>query len=405
MHGGRDRDPQARVLDALLGRSQYGLMLLDDHLRVVWISDAGAAALRFEAGELIGRRSGEFLDDAQDPGVLAAISEVVSRRSDESAPGWQLGVRVRLRCGDGVARDFEFGGRTILGDGDTELMLVFVDVSDRARLEDVLTAVTQHDLPLALERFLTLASDQLRARVGIALHPSLGGSTYSTEGFRGELFEQLGRGCGDATVAAITSPVGALFGWFVIDKEDLTPWSEETAGRLTSLLGLILSNQATFSDLIDAAATDPLTGLSNRRVLDVSLVGAEASPAQGWAVLYCDLDGFKSVNDRWGHDAGDVVLQTVATRLQHALRIGDVIARVGGDVFVVLAQADAEQADQLVERVREAVDEPVPRGDARYDVGVSVGMATATTAEGVRGLLAEADAAMRREKAARRAPR
>jgi diguanylate cyclase (GGDEF)-like protein len=284
-------------------------------------------------------------------------------------------------------------------------MLVFVEVSDRARLEDVLTAVTQHDLPRALERFLALASSQLRAPVGIALHPSLGGATYATEGFRAELFDTGGEPAGGARTAAITSPVGAVFGWFVIDREDLTPWSEETAERLTSLLGLVLSNQAMFSDLVDAAATDPLTGLSNRRVLDVALVGAETAATQGWALLYLDLDRFKSINDRWGHDAGDVVLRVVAKRLQHALRSGDVVARVGGDEFVVLAQADLEQAAQLVDRVRAAVDQPVHDGEARYDVGVSVGMATATTAEGVRALLAEADAAMRREKAARRAAR
>ena len=405
MGGRRPDDPKERLLDALLRSSQYGLMLLDDRLRVLWISDAGAASLRYDPDDLLGKPSGDFLDDTQDPGVIEAISDVVSRRADESAPGWQLGVRVRLRCGDGVSRDYEFGGRTILGGGATELMLVFVDVSDRARLEDVLTAVTQHDLPRALERFLALASSQLRAPVGIALHPSLGGATYATEGFRDVLFDVRGEPAGGARTTAITSPTGAVFGWFGIDREDLTPWSEETAERLTSLLGLVLSNQAMFSDLVDAAATDPLTGLSNRRVLDVALVGAETSASLGWAVLYLDLDGFKSINDRWGHDAGDVVLRVVAKRLQHALRAGDVVARVGGDEFVVLAQADFEHAAQLVDRVRAAVGEPVHDGDARYEVGVSVGMSTATTAEGVRALLAEADAAMRREKAARRAAR
>jgi diguanylate cyclase (GGDEF)-like protein len=403
--GRRPDDAKERLLEALLRSSQYGLMLLDDRLRVLWVSDAGAAALRYEPQAIIGKQSGELLDDAQDPGVIEAISEVVSRRADESAPGWQLGVRVRLRCGDGVPRDFEFGGRTILGGGATELMLVFVDVSDRARLEDVLTAVTQHDLPRALERFLALASSQLRSPVGIALQPSLGGATYATAGFRDELFAALGEAADGARTTAISSPLGAVFGWFVIDREDLTPWSVETVERLTSLLGLVLSNQAMFSDLVDAAATDPLTGLSNRRVLDVALVGAETSATLGWAVLYLDLDGFKSINDRWGHDAGDVVLRVVAERLQHALRSGDVVARVGGDEFVVLAQADLEQAAQLVDRVRAALDEPVHDGDARYDVGVSIGTSTATTAEGARALLAEADAAMRREKAARRAAR
>jgi diguanylate cyclase (GGDEF)-like protein len=238
------------------------------------------------------------------------------------------------------------------------------------------------------------------------LHPSLGGATYSTDGFREELLADLGSSSHhDATVVTITSPAGTAFGWFVIDRDDLTPWVQETAERLTSLLGLVLSNQATFTDLVDAAATDPLTGLANRRVLDVALVAAEATAANGWSLIYCDLDGFKSINDQWGHDAGDVVLQVVGTWLQNALRSADVIARVGGDEFVVLAQAGAEQAAQLVERIRTAFAEPVEDGTLSFDVGVSIGVATATTAEGIRRLLADADAAMRREKAARRAAR
>ncbi len=135
-------EPRARLLNTLLESSQYGLILVDERLRVAWISNAGAAALRYDADALIGRRAAEFLDPSQSPGVLEAIGEVLAA-SDEEAPGWQLGVRVRLVCGDGVSRDFEFGGRTVIGNDTSELMLVFLDVSERARLEDVLTAVME----------------------------------------------------------------------------------------------------------------------------------------------------------------------------------------------------------------------------------------------------------------------
>lgn len=397
--GARDR-----VLHTLLTESQYGLLLLDDRLRIAWISEAGAAALHYAPEDLVGTRAGDYLDVEQTPGALPAIQEVLSGTVEEE-PGWQLGVRVGIICGDGRTREFEFGGRPVVGDGPSGMLLLFVDVSERARLEDVLTAVTEHNIDLALRRFVHLAAAQLRAELGIALHPSRGGSTYTTKGARGDLLDDLSAGRGDATVRPVTSPLGSLFGWFVVDRSELAPWAAETTDRLVSLLGVILSNQARFSDLVNAAATDPLTGLANRRVLDVSLVGAEATVEEGWAVLYCDLDGFKEINDRWGHNVGDHVLRVVGERLRQVVRSEDVVARLGGDEFVILAQADAVRAELLGERIREELARPVEGEPGYLELGVSVGVATATTGAEVPGLLASADAAMRREKAGRRAAR
>jgi diguanylate cyclase (GGDEF)-like protein len=393
-----------RVLHSLLEESQYGLLLLDDRLRISWISPAGAAALRYAPEDVVGTRAGDYLDPSQSPGVLAAIQEVLSDEIEEG-PGWQLGVRVGIVCGDGQTREFEFGGRPVLDGGPQAMMLHFVEVTERARLEDVLTAVTEHDIDLALQRFLRLAMAQLRAGLGIVLHPSLGGASYTTPGARSELLDDLSMGRTDATLRAITSPLGSLFGWFVVDRDHLPPWAMETTDRLVSLLGVILSNQARFSDLLAAAATDPLTGLANRRVLEVSLVAAESTASDGWAVLYCDLDGFKAINDRFGHDVGDDVLRVVGERLRQVVRSGDVIARLGGDEFVILAQTDAHHARLLAERVRADLCGPVEGHPAGLDLGVSVGVAAATTAAGVQRLLADADAAMRREKDARRAAR
>jgi diguanylate cyclase (GGDEF)-like protein len=167
----------------------------------------------------------------------------------------------------------------------------------------------------------------------------------------------------------------------------------------------MLSHQATLTDLVDAAATDPLTGLSNRRVLEFSLLSAEANPSQGWALLYCDLDRFKAINDDCGHDAGDAVLRTVASRLLQVVRSADVVARLGGDEFVVLAHADPTQAARLAARVCEVLEPPIVDDHGTFEVGVSVGLATADTRDGVRALLRDADAAMRRVKVLHRAER
>lgn len=396
-HGGAW--PPRRVIDTLLA-SQYGLLVLDADLTVVWVSDAGAASLHHRVDEIVGRNAVEFLDPSQSPAVLDRVHAVLRSPAEVAqGRGWHLPERVLLRCGDGESRHFEFAGRAV--DDSTEMMLVFEDVSDRARIEDVLIAAAEHDLEGALERFLWLAAEQLQAGVAITLHPSLGGSSQCSPGARETLLDELEADHPSAQVRPVVNHSGALLGWMVVDRPSLTPWDEQTVNRLVGVLALVLANQATFTHLVDAAATDALTGLSNRRILDMALAAASLSATQGWALLYCDLDRFKAVNDVHGHDAGDAVLRVVGQRLRQVVRSGDVIARMGGDEFVVLAHATPEQAEHLAERIRTRIAEPIVDRLGTFEVGISVGVATATTGAEVRGLLTAADDAMRIDKAIR----
>jgi two-component system cell cycle response regulator len=120
---------------------------------------------------------------------------------------------------------------------------------------------------------------------------------------------------------------------------------------------------------------DALTGLLNRRALESS-VGERALARERFGVLFMDLDHFKAINDRYGHETGDRVLIAVAHVLRTALRPGDVVARYGGEEFVALiAGAGPESARLVAERLRRSVAEmaPIPRGPTR--VTVSVGAA------------------------------
>jgi diguanylate cyclase (GGDEF)-like protein/PAS domain S-box-containing protein len=130
------------------------------------------------------------------------------------------------------------------------------------------------------------------------------------------------------------------------------------------------------------AYTDPLTGLLNRRrlqeVLVPTLAAAEAS-GTGVAVLYLDLDGFKGVNDALGHQAGDELLREVAARLRRRLRRGDVVARVGGDEFlVVLPGLDEDAAlgegERVARELAAALGEPVLTSRGPVTVPASVGV-------------------------------
>ncbi|WP_370324941.1 diguanylate cyclase domain-containing protein [Euzebya sp.] len=151
--------------------------------------------------------------------------------------------------------------------------------------------------------------------------------------------------------------------------------------------------------LAEQALTDPLTGLPNRHLLEARLGEALAAAADGTsapAVLFCDLDGFKAVNDTLGHQAGDAVLIDLARRMAAVVGPDDVVARVGGDEFVVLVAADPgpEELTALAEAIEEACTHTVPSADGGIGVGVSVGAARPHTGETTAALLARADAAM-----------
>jgi diguanylate cyclase (GGDEF)-like protein len=128
---------------------------------------------------------------------------------------------------------------------------------------------------------------------------------------------------------------------------------------------------------------DPLTGLPNRAMLEqhLELVLVRARhDGSAAALLYLDIDRFKSVNDTYGHEAGDQFLCDVAARLRAAARSGDLVVRLGGDEFVVVlgdlpAAAAAEVASAVAQRVHEGLSQPFDVAGARFETSASVGIA------------------------------
>ena len=158
---------------------------------------------------------------------------------------------------------------------------------------------------------------------------------------------------------------------------------------------------------------DPLTDLPNRaNLLDHlrrALLGSARTRKCG-ALMFCDLDNFKFLNDTQGHAAGDMLLQAVARRMEHCVREADMVARLGGDEFVILIQpledtreAAAAQAETVAAKVVAAMAAPFQLGELNYTLSVSVGVATMCgTSDTVESTLRQADAAMYQAKASGR---
>jgi diguanylate cyclase (GGDEF)-like protein len=189
----------------------------------------------------------------------------------------------------------------------------------------------------------------------------------------------------DAPQTALVLPMrarGTTYGVLLVDTgRPVEPALRGSLEALCRAAGLALATARLTAELSAMAFYDPLTRLPNRVLLgelaDKALARA-ARDGTAVALLVLDLDGFKDINDRFGHRVGDEALVIVAARLLDQVRDTDVAARLGGDEFVVLLAdlARTEHATAVAERIVEALCLPVDVGGTEVAVGVSAGVAT-----------------------------
>ncbi|MDQ1520313.1 MAG: hypothetical protein QOI55_1386, partial [Actinomycetota bacterium] len=173
----------------------------------------------------------------------------------------------------------------------------------------------------------------------------------------------------------------------------------ERSAAIADQAATALENARLLEQVRHQATHDDLTGLPNRVLFEDAAERAlrhSERSQEPVALLFVDLDGFKSVNDNLGHDAGDALLSEVARRLEAGLRAGDVVARLGGDEFTALLPAtDAETAAEVAERLREALAHPILLPDGAVRVSACIGIAVSPEdANDYKLLLKAADAAM-----------
>jgi len=424
-----------RKLERLLAEHAQDLVtMLDDDGRFTYVSPSVGSILGYEPGELIGKRFELYFDAPSLAGPAASGDE---RRSGEP-------LRHRARHAGGEVRWLETLSHRIEDDRAVGVVTIYSsrDVTERVRLEETLVAerrllgdtlanIHAGILSVDIDGHVIDANAELCAMV--AFRPATGEAVASVESRYG-LIDEAGREVTPADRPLARAAAGESVKQFAAtlvaadgSRRDVMATAGPLVGadgrRNGALLTLhdVSELRAAEAELRSLATVDVLTGLPNRRHLLAALTEAMArnvDAPERIALLFLDLDGFKDVNDTYGHDVGDEVLKQVAQRIEACLRGHDIVARLGGDEFVVLVEQLQAPTDivPLVARLEGALSEPFELrvgadrlvagspGDAvSVAIGASVGVALGGQLSTPGELLARADAAMYERKRAGRA--
>ena len=414
-------------------------VVIDEAYTIRWASNHAGRVLGTDPAALCGRPAHEIMhpDDLEtalvELGRMSeeAITDLQAMGADQDQP-----ATMRLVTMDGSPVLVEFTAFNLFADPEVRALgLLGRVVSNRVRLDAVIDRLGTA-APLA--DVLGLLADHLAVEVpgnehrivrflnGTAVHPDgtpalgdarippsvihattvarTGLTTVADLGLVPPLTQSSTRSTGlttcfvhPITVQGQPDPIGAVLSWTA--GTSLALGARSCIATIARLAGIAMAVHGTAAELRSAAMIDSLTGLGNRRQLDEwarSLIG----PA---AVLAVDLDRFKSVNDRHGNAAGDLVLAELARRLRTSCRPDACVARPGGDEFVVIIPglSSAAQVEAVAARFAMAMRRPIRISDADLDVSASVGWAMRLAGEAMSDALARADASLYAMKAGR----
>jgi diguanylate cyclase (GGDEF)-like protein/PAS domain S-box-containing protein len=332
--------------------------------------------------------------------------------------GAPVELNLDLQHPDGGVRHLAVRGESLRSaDGTLERLIgVVQDVTRRRQAEDAAQHHTEMlDRIASVGRIggweLNLLTGELHwTEQNYRIHGIPVGTPVSVESTR-NMYEGRSREVFEAAVARVIAgerDEDTIEVQFITPNEEriwlrITGRAERRDGRPFRVTGLTrdITEEREASERIEQLAHyDSLTGLPNRfqfRELAAGSIAAARRNGKALALLFLDLDRFKNVNDSLGHEAGDQLLLDVAGRVRACVRAGDVVARQGGDEFLVLLRElkRPEDAGRVARKIIDAVGRPVQLGEAEVQVGVSIGIALLSDAsDTLEALLRAADTAM-----------
>lgn len=352
---------------------------------------AGGAALTVPPERMVGRHLADF---AETPEQAARIRAAGTQPDATVISDW--GGRSWSARWLPVVREGELDGAVGVFTDVSELMRAQRALeSSEANVRGVLEAVQEALVVLDVEGCITTCNVRFRMLFGPSAHPGCDVRELVGHDTARLLLEPSDRSGGVRHEVRLRDRDGESR-WVLLSVSPLRASDGERLGSVAVLTDITPHKDAE-RRLRVAAQTDAVTGVGSRAMLSDRLERALGRRTGVVAVLFCDVDHLKVVNDTHGHVVGDVLLREVASRIRTALRPSDSITRYGGDEFVVVADSlpDTEEADLLAERVRAAVDQPFELSTgAVLRPSLSIGIATAPPEQDGGGLLAAADAAV-----------
>lgn len=380
------------------------ILVLDDSGTVRWASQSAVTGSNWSRSDVVGWSTA----DAMHPDDVVLVDGLRERVRDGS--GTQS-VEGRMRGRDGSWRWMRIRMSDLRDvDGVGGLVAVVSDVNDEVKARramerfasvfdatDDLVVLTEPDgaVLYANQAVYELLGDDL---------DSLADRSELTDVADGILDTFNDRGSrswvGEVTLTGVTGDTCPISLEVLAHRND--------SGRMTflSAVGRDISERIELQEQLQREAThDPLTGLPNRAMLFERIHRASGKLGHGsdhhMALLFIDLDHFKTINDNLGHSVGDKLLGAISRRVRTVVRPGDVVGRFGGDEFVVLCEEveSLEAATVVASRIASTLEAPFKVDGHDIHVGVSIGIAFADEAADAEAVLRDADAAMYRAKA------
>ncbi|MBS1839074.1 MAG: PAS domain S-box protein [Actinobacteria bacterium] len=405
---GSERSPE--LFEALVADNADMIAVIDEGGRFIFVSEAARRILGLDPEAMVGQ-DGFALIHPEDIGLaVESMATTVASGSGVREP-----LLLRLRQSDGAWRQVEILTNNLTGDERVRgLVITARDMT--ARHESERTAAQARDLfeqvfdraPIGMA---IVENDGTLRRVNSALATMLGSTM---QGIVGSDLIRLAhpedrRRAADHALAILSGEERAPIEVRFVRMDGDLAWARVTATVIRADDGSplhaivqtedVTEQQNLRAELQRAATHDPLTGLLNRAGLESAYARWMLRPSPS-AFLLVDLDGFKPVNDTYGHSVGDRLLQCIAGRLRDTLRDDATIARIGGDEFVVhvAGVADAERATVVGERIRAALASPFGVEGHQITVGGSVGVAFVERPVDLEGVLVASDRASYRAK-------
>jgi diguanylate cyclase (GGDEF)-like protein/PAS domain S-box-containing protein len=409
-------------LERLLGVAFTSVLVLDPTATIIWRTASHVARLESQDDDAEDVNALSMMHPDDLPGALDNFVRLLGKPGATDVRCY----RGRREHDDAAWAPMRVKGINTLDEPLIGGVVIAVDADEGAQIEAInRTASGFHSLAASAPIGIVVTeltgrslycNDLAEALLGVT--QARDGRTDWTSGMRPNdrlvveriMTEALERQKGGSVTVTIDRPDGTEV-WVRVDVLPQVGENGQPFGLIATLLDVTSENEARQSlqtaqiQLWQLANHDILTGLPNRMQFNDQLERAfvrHRRGGQALAVLFCDIDSFKPVNDTFGHHVGDAVLVEVARRLDTASREIDTVFRLGGDEFVIICEGSSgsDGLGRLAGRLIDAVGPPIGVGEATVTVGLSVGVALAGARPEATGesLLARADAALYRAK-------